>query len=73
LNQIALADVEPMTDWHSVSSAPLDWELQLSVIERGEVHALVFSCRRTLSGWMNASSGSAVFVDPTHWREWHIH
>jgi hypothetical protein len=62
-----------MTDWHSVSSAPLDCELQLSVIERGEVHALVFPCRRALSGWMNASSGSAVFVDPTHWREWPTH
>jgi hypothetical protein len=32
-----------MTDWHSVSSAPLDCDLELSVIERGEAHALVFS------------------------------
>jgi hypothetical protein len=59
-----------MTDWRPVSSAPLDCNLELSVIESGEVHALVFPCRRTSSGWVSASTHRAVFVEPTHWREW---
>jgi hypothetical protein len=59
-----------MLDWQPISSAPLDRDLELSVIEKGEVHALVFPCRRTQAGWVNAKTGQPVFVDPTHWRVW---
>jgi hypothetical protein len=59
-----------MLDWQPISSAPFDCELELSVIERGEAHALVFPCRRTQSGWVHAKTGQPVFVDPTHWRVW---
>jgi len=34
------------------------------------VHALVFPCRRTARGWVNASAKGAVLVQPTHWRPW---
>jgi hypothetical protein len=57
-------------DWHLISSAPCDRDLELSVIEEDVVHALVFPCRRTARGWINASTKSAVMVSPTHWRPW---
>ena len=57
-----------MCNWQPIESAPFDRELQLSVIE-GEVHALVFPCRRTEAGWISGS-GKAVEVSPSHWRDW---
>ena len=59
-----------MTEWHPIVSAPSDCDLQLSVIEDGEAHSLVFPCRRSQNGWVRAATGELVFVDPTHWREW---
>jgi hypothetical protein len=56
--------------WRSISSAPFEQDLELSVIEDEEVHALLFPCRRTARGWANASAKSAVSVRPTHWRPW---
>ena len=59
-----------MSDWRPISSAPFGSGLELSVIERGEVHALLFPCQRTSHGWINAASKSMVQVAPTHWRPW---
>ncbi|MBS0522159.1 MAG: hypothetical protein JSS04_00885 [Proteobacteria bacterium] len=58
-----------MGKWQPIASAPFDRDLQLSVIEEGEVHALAFPCRRTGSGWFN-SEGERVEVNPSHWRDW---
>ncbi|HEY2228280.1 MAG TPA: hypothetical protein VGI22_11205 [Xanthobacteraceae bacterium] len=57
-------------DWIPIASAPFDQELELSVIEENEVHALLFPCRRTARGWVNASIKASVSVRPTHWRPW---
>jgi hypothetical protein len=57
-------------DWRPIATAPFDHDLELSVIETAEVHALVFPCRRAAKGWINASTKSSVVVDPTHWRLW---
>jgi len=59
-----------MQDWHPITTAPYGRNLQLSVIEGGEVSALVFPCRRTHRGWIDAGNGARVPVDPTHWRDW---
>jgi len=59
-----------MGDWQPISTAPFDRELQLSVIEKGEIHTLIFPCRRTQAGWIDSKTGKPVFVDPTHWRVW---
>jgi hypothetical protein len=56
--------------WQTIATAPADRDLELSVIEAGEVHALVFPCRRAAIGWINASTKSRVAVNPTHWRPW---
>ena len=59
-----------MDDWHPISSAPYDRDLELAVIENGEVFALMFPCRRKSGHWAHATTGKGVPVDPTHWREW---
>ncbi len=56
--------------WNPIHTAPFGLDLELAVIEEGEVHALVFACRRTRDGWINARTGAVVEVRPTHWREW---
>lgn len=56
--------------WNPIATAPFDRDLQLSVIERDEVHALAFACRREPRGWINALTRTPVVVDPTHWRQW---
>jgi len=61
---------KPMREWRAIATAPFDRELQLSVIEKGEVYALAFPCRRREGGWINAKTGKPVFVEPTHWRFW---
>ena len=57
-------------DWQPIASAPFDCDLELAVIEQDGPHAVVFACRRTDDGWINAKSKERVGVHPTHWREW---
>ena len=59
-----------MADWLPIETAPFDRDLQLGAIEKGEVYALIFPCRRTQAGWINSRTGKIVAVTPTHWREW---
>jgi hypothetical protein len=56
--------------WKSVSNAPFDRDLELAVIDGRDVHALVFSCRRVLNGWIKAETKERIDVRPTHWQEW---
>jgi hypothetical protein len=57
-------------EWATTLSAPYDRDLELAVIDRDGVHALVFPCRRILDGWVDADSRRRIDVRPTHWREW---
>jgi len=56
--------------WQPITNAPFDRNLELAVIDQEGPHALVFPCRRILSGWVNAESNQKIDVRPTHWREW---
>lgn len=56
--------------WQSIANAPFDRDLELAVIESGEVYSLIVPGRRIPSGWINASTGRRVEVNPTHWRDW---
>jgi hypothetical protein len=58
-----------MGKWQPIASAPFDRDLQLSVIEEDEVHALAFPCRRAAAGWVN-QAGEQIDVSPSHWRDW---
>lgn len=57
-------------DWQPISTAPFGRDLQLSVIERGEVHSLAFPCSRTENGWLHGNTNKLVPINPTHWRYW---
>nr|WP_051041339.1 hypothetical protein [Mesorhizobium australicum] len=56
--------------WKPIQSAPFDRELELAVLDEEGEHALVFPCKKALSGWQNATSGVRVEIRPTHWRDW---
>jgi hypothetical protein len=56
--------------WQAIDTAPCGSELRLSVIEKGEVHALAFPCWRTGDGWLNCLTHKLVAIQPTHWRNW---
>jgi len=58
------------SNWQPISSAPFDHDLEVSVIEKGEVYPIIFPCRRASGGWIRASTGRPIFIDPTHWRTW---
>ena len=57
-------------DWKPTSIAPFDRDLELAVIDRDGPHALVFPCRRILSGWAKVETKERIDVLPTHWRAW---
>jgi hypothetical protein len=56
--------------WQPISSAPFDRDLELAVIDRDGPHALVFPCRRVLTGWIKSATKERVDISPTHWRIW---
>jgi hypothetical protein len=56
--------------WEEISTAPYNRDLELAVVERDRVYALVFACQRTPSGWIRVPSMERVVVSPTHWRTW---
>jgi hypothetical protein len=56
--------------WEPITNAPLNRDLELSVIDYDGPHALVFPCRRTLYGWVKAETEERVDIRPTHWRFW---
>ena len=60
-------DISPIV--HIVSQPNLRL-LEVSVYDKGEYHALIFSCRRDGSGWLDARANRRFLFEPTHWRPW---
>jgi hypothetical protein len=58
--------------WESISTAPYDRDLEIAVVEGDHVHPLIFACRRTMDGWVRASTRERVAISPTHWRLWPV-
>lgn len=56
--------------WQPIKTAPFDCDLELAVIDADGAHALVFPCRRALSGWIRSETRQPLDVRPTHWRPW---
>lgn len=56
--------------WQPISTAPFDRDLELAVIDRDGPHALVFPCRRVLTGWIKSATKERVDISPSHWRIW---
>lgn len=70
LNAGAGRSAQKINMWHFISTAPLDRDIELAVIDKDGQHALVFPCRRIPGGWMNALTKERLDVRPTHWRAW---
>jgi hypothetical protein len=56
--------------WLPISIAPSDSDLEVCVIDKGEVYALIFPCRKDGAAWVDASTKQPVDIQPTHWRLW---
>ena len=60
-----------MSEWKPIATAPENVELELSVYDSGEHHALVFPCQRDGSaGWRDVRAKRPMLLKPTHWRLW---
>ena len=57
-------------EWKPIATAPADAELELSIYDKGEYHALVFPCRRDGRGWHDVRANRSMPLEPTHWRLW---
>lgn len=56
--------------WRPIREAPDDRAVQLATMVDGKPSALAFACRQVQRSWVNADTGKAIFVRPSHWREW---
>jgi hypothetical protein len=68
LNRSAVSMTDAKRMWQPIASAPFGREVELAVIDGDGIYALVFPCRRTLTGWMKAGTTERIDVSPTHWR-----
>ena len=57
-------------DWKPIATTPADADLELSVYDNSEYHALVFPCRRDGLGWRDVRADRPLPLQPTHWRRW---
>jgi hypothetical protein len=64
------SDQWPPHEWLPISDAPFDTDLEVAVLDRQGVHALVFPCHRTTTGWADPSTHRLLDIEPTHWRKW---
>ncbi len=56
--------------WQPIATAPQSAELELSIYDEGEYHALVFPCHSDGSGWRDVRTNRPMSLEPTHWRLW---
>jgi hypothetical protein len=65
-----MKSLTPPDKWLPVSIAPTGVDLELCVMGRDGVHALVFPCRRTDAGWVDPATQKRLDIAPKHWRRW---
>jgi hypothetical protein len=65
-----LKDQWPPNKWLPVSIAPSDADLEVGVMDKRDIHALVFPVRKIGTDWVNASTKKRIDIQPTHWRKW---
>jgi hypothetical protein len=56
--------------WQPVSIAPVEDDLEVGVMDNGNVHALVFPVRKSGTRWLDGRTKKRVDIQPTHWRKW---
>jgi hypothetical protein len=58
------------SDWHPIATARVGADLELSIYDKGQYHALAFPCRRDGTGWRDVRANRFMPLAPTHWRVW---
>ena len=57
--------MDRVSDWKSIATAPADADLELSIHDEGEYHALVFPCRREGSSWRDVGANRLMPLQPS--------
>jgi len=66
-----MARVHSLPDkWLPISIAPSDADLEVCVMDKEGIHALVFPCRKNGAEWVDATTKKRIDIQPTHWRIW---
>lgn len=67
-----MASIHPLPEkWLPVAvTPPDDRDLEVCVIDKGGVHALIFPVRKREGNWVDASTKKPIDIGPTHWRLW---
>ena len=74
LNLIFMTSVFSLPDkWLPVAIAPSDADLEVCVMDKQGIHALVFPSRKNGSQWVDAATKARIDIQPTHWRKWSEH
>lgn len=58
--------------WLPVSIAPSDTALEVGVMDKHDVVALVFPVRKSGTYWVDAATNTRIDILPTHWRTWAV-
>jgi hypothetical protein len=51
-------------EWQPINTAPFECDLELAVLERNDVCALVFPSQRAVDGWINAETKQRIRCSP---------
>jgi hypothetical protein len=62
--------MEKVAKWQPIATASASAELELSIYDKGEYHALAFPSRREGSGWRDVRANRFFLLEPSHWRYW---
>ena len=62
--------MEKVAKWQPIATASASAELELSIYDKGEYHALAFPSRREGSGWRDVCTNRFFLLEPSHWRYW---
>jgi hypothetical protein len=52
--------------------APTDIDLEVGVMGKDDVVALMFPVRKEKFQWVDARTKKPVDIEPTHWRSWRV-
>ena len=55
-------------EWQPISTAPLDFDLELGIFTYDGIHASLYPCRRIHDGWLKAETSERIDFQPTRSR-----
>ena len=61
-----------LSHWRAVSTVPYNQELELRIVENGQIVTLEFPCLKTnMDLWINVDLGTEIKIQPIEWRVWY--